>query len=104
MQISVLLNSDLVRGAARWPIDLVFHRRAATNNDGGAGIRLADYMYEGYVRIPFEVWDIDNNQQLMISFRDQADDGAFNLIPESTSGSRDESKQGIHVRSSLSLQ
>jgi photosystem II stability/assembly factor-like uncharacterized protein len=40
-----------------------------------------DYEYQDYVEVPFEVWDIDNNVQLMFSFRDWADDGAFDLIP-----------------------
>ena len=50
---------------------------------------LAFYSYGGYVDVPFEVWDIDNNSQLMVSFRDQGDDGAFNLISQRTSGPRD---------------
>lgn len=41
----------------------------------------ANYTYQDYVNVPFEVWDITNNRQLMISFRDQGRDGAFNLIP-----------------------
>lgn len=58
--------------------------------DGGPGIARADYMYQDYVDVPFEVWDIDNNRQLMVSFRDQADDGAYNLIPRFTDpGPRD---------------
>ena len=50
------------------------------NGDGGAGIAFADYMYQDYVDVPFQVWDADNNRQLHFSFRDQADNGAFNLI------------------------
>ncbi|NBC83151.1 MAG: T9SS type A sorting domain-containing protein [Bacteroidetes bacterium] len=38
-----------------------------------------DYTYQDYVDVPFEVWDTDNNQQLMVSFRDQGRDGKFNL-------------------------
>ena len=61
-----------------------------SRDDGGPGIARADYMYEDYVDVPFEVWDIDNNRQLMVSFRDQADDGAFNLTPRFTDpGPRD---------------
>ncbi len=40
-----------------------------------------DGLYEDYVEVPFEVWDLTNNQQLMVSFRDQALDGKFNLVP-----------------------
>ncbi len=39
-----------------------------------------DYTYQDYVDVPFEAWDITNNRQLMISFRDWAKDGAFDLI------------------------
>jgi photosystem II stability/assembly factor-like uncharacterized protein len=50
-----------------------------TNGDGGAGIPDSDYKYEGYVEVPFQVWDVTNNRQLMVSFRDQERDGKFNL-------------------------
>ncbi len=36
--------------------------------------------YEDYVDVPFEVWDNTNNRQLMASFRDQGEDGQFNLV------------------------
>ena len=39
------------------------------------------YEYQDYVDVPFEVWDITNNQQISFSFRDWANDGAFDLIP-----------------------
>jgi len=50
-----------------------------SNGDGGAEIPDNDYAYEDYVDVPFEVWDIDNNKQLMVSFRDQGNDGTFDL-------------------------
>ncbi len=59
-----------------------------TNGDGGAGVAFADYRYAGYVEVPFEVWDVTNDRQLMASFRDQADDNAFNLIETNTEGPR----------------
>ncbi|MDH4091780.1 MAG: hypothetical protein OEV24_15035 [Cyclobacteriaceae bacterium] len=37
--------------------------------------------YQDYVDVPFEVWDVTHNQQLMASFRDQGEDGAFDLVP-----------------------
>lgn len=49
-----------------------------------SGVTDANYAYQDYVNVPFEVWDITNNRQLMISFRDQGRDGAFNLIPANT--------------------
>ena len=45
-----------------------------------SGVPAASYAYAGYVEVPFEVWDITNNRRLMISFRDQNRDGAFNLV------------------------
>ncbi len=55
--------------------------------DGGAGIAFEDYMYRDYVEVPFQVWDTDNNRQLMVSFRDQANNGMWDLIPFNTDGS-----------------
>ncbi|WP_296618345.1 T9SS type A sorting domain-containing protein [Marivirga sp.] len=52
-----------------------------TNGDGGAGISESDYTYQDYIDVPFEVWDIENNRQLMVSFRDQERNGEFNLNP-----------------------
>ena len=52
-----------------------------SNGDGGAGISPTEYSYQDYVDVPFEVWDIENNRQLMVSFRDQEDNGIFNLNP-----------------------
>ncbi|QQS50557.1 MAG: T9SS type A sorting domain-containing protein [Bacteroidota bacterium] len=46
----------------------------------GAGVPASLYAYNDYVEVPFEVWDTDNNRQLMVSFRDQERDGSFNLI------------------------
>ena len=45
-------------------------------------VRAADasYQYKDYVTVPFEAWDITNNKQIMISFRDLKDDGVFDLI------------------------
>ena len=43
-------------------------------------IPFSEYTYEDYVEVPFQVWDTDNNHQLMISFRDQANNGTFDLI------------------------
>ncbi|MBN1950392.1 MAG: T9SS type A sorting domain-containing protein [Bacteroidales bacterium] len=46
----------------------------------GPGVPQSAYTYQDYVRVPFQVWDIDNNRQLMVSFRDQENDGSFNLV------------------------
>ncbi len=43
------------------------------------GVSVNEYSYADYIDVPFEVWDTENNRQLMVSFRDQSDDGVFNL-------------------------
>ncbi len=54
--------------------------------DGGAGITYPEYMYADYVEVPFQVWDTDNSRQLMVSFRDQANDGEWSLILRNVDG------------------
>ncbi len=46
-----------------------------------SGVLAANYSYQDYVNVPFEIWDVTNNRQLMVSFRDQGRDGVFSLIP-----------------------
>lgn len=63
----------------------------------GPGIPFSSYPFADYVDVPFEVWDVENNRQLHVSFRDRLGDGAFNLIP------RDDNNLGreyilIHAR------
>ena len=43
------------------------------------------YQYRDYVNVPFEVWDVKNNRQIMASFRDWKDDGVFDLITYNSS-------------------
>jgi photosystem II stability/assembly factor-like uncharacterized protein len=45
----------------------------------GPSVPTNNYSYQDYTDVPFEVWDTDENQQLMVSFRDQGRDGVFNL-------------------------
>ena len=45
-----------------------------------SGIDLVAYPYSDYATVPFEVWDTQNNRQLMVSFRDRNDNGQFDLI------------------------
>jgi len=44
-----------------------------------SGVDFVDYPYLDYVEVPFEVWDIDNNRQLGVSFRDRENNGTFDL-------------------------
>lgn len=50
----------------------------------GSGVAAMDYTYKDYIDVPFQVWDVDNNKQLMVSFRDQQNDGEFDLIEGNT--------------------
>lgn len=47
--------------------------------DATSGVPPEQYFYQDYVSVPFEVWDVTNNRQLMIGFRDQGRDGEFTL-------------------------
>ncbi|MBT31550.1 MAG: hypothetical protein CMO01_17995 [Thalassobius sp.] len=47
-----------------------------------SGVPSDDYTYQDYVEVPFEVWDVTNNRQLMASFRDNDRNGEFNLISD----------------------
>jgi len=60
-------------------------KTSGSHGNGGDGVPLSEYQYEDYVNVPLQVWDTDENRQLMFSFRDQADDGEFNLIHYHTS-------------------
>jgi photosystem II stability/assembly factor-like uncharacterized protein len=44
-----------------------------------SGVDFLDYPYADYVDVPFEVWDITNNIQLGVSFRDREDNGVYDL-------------------------
>ena len=58
---------------------------SGTYGNGGSGVPYSEYEYADDVDVPFQVWDTDNSQQLMLPFRDQADDGEFNLLEYYTS-------------------
>ncbi len=60
--------------------------------DSTSGVSSASYSYQDYVDVPFQVWDVTTNSQLMVSFRDQDRNGVFDLIPQNTSDS-DPTKQ-----------
>ncbi|MDL5045678.1 hypothetical protein QQ054_06460 [Oscillatoria amoena NRMC-F 0135] len=63
-----------------------------------SGVPEANYSYVDYVDVPFEAWDITNNRQLMISFRDQGRDGQFNLIHFNTDGTAlQQSREYVYV-------
>jgi hypothetical protein len=47
-----------------------------------SGVAATNYSYSGYITVPFEVWDVTNNRQLMVSFRDQNRNNVFDLVPQ----------------------
>ncbi len=49
-----------------------------------SGVLDANYGYQDYVDVPFQVWNVSTHQQLMVSFRDQDRNGIFNLLLQNT--------------------
>jgi hypothetical protein len=45
-----------------------------------SGVQANQYTYTNYVSVPFQVWDVTGNRQLMVSFRDQNRNGNFDLL------------------------
>ncbi len=67
-------------------------------NGRGSGVPPSLYFYQDYVDVPFTAWDVENDVQLMVSFRDQQEDGAWNLISEFTGEpSSDNSREYIYI-------
>lgn len=63
-----------------------------------SGVPDVSYAYADYVDVPFEVWDITNNRQLMVSFRDQDRNGQFNLSLQNTEGAATtQSREYIYI-------
>ncbi|HPM32396.1 MAG TPA: T9SS type A sorting domain-containing protein [Chryseolinea sp.] len=64
-----------------------------------SGVVAANFTFQDYVDVPFEVWDVANNRQLMVSFRDQGRDGQFNLILANTTTTiaNDQSREYIYI-------
>ncbi len=79
-------NNDHVSVEVRFGSGVKQKAHRFTVGNEGSGVPATGYTYRDYVEIPFEVWDIDNNKQLMVSFRDQKEDGVFDLIHSNTDG------------------
>lgn len=73
VSVEIRFGTGLSQKAHRFNVPDEFTSGVAPNN----------YTYVDYVDVPFQVWDITYNRQLMVSFRDQEKDGAYNLY-EST--------------------
>jgi len=54
-----------------------------------SGVPDAGYAYQDYVEVPFELWDSDNDVQLMVSFRDQTRNGVWELAEFNTNTTRE---------------
>lgn len=62
------------------------------------GVPDENFNYQNYVDVPFEVWDITNNRQLMASFRDQDENGEFNLRLQNTDGTpTEQSREYLYI-------
>ena len=69
-----------------------------TVGGAGPGVPPGNYIYEDYVEVPFQVWDTRNDRQLMASFRDQQEDGLWNLIGVLTDGATENhSREYLYV-------
>ena len=79
--IQIRFGPDKRQKAHRFSVDLSI-KETGTKLE----IPFSEHVYEDYVEVPFEVWDTDNNRQLMISFRDQANDGDWDLIRKKLDG------------------
>jgi photosystem II stability/assembly factor-like uncharacterized protein len=77
---AIVDSSDFVSVEVRFGVGRSQKAHRFTPADG-PGIAFSTYPYSNYVDVPFEVWDVTNNRQLMVSFRDRLNDGQFNLIP-----------------------
>jgi photosystem II stability/assembly factor-like uncharacterized protein len=74
-----LLNTDWVSVEVRFGPGITQKAHRFTVGGVGGGVPVANYIYRDYVEVPFQIWDTKNNKQLMASFRDQDEDGKFNL-------------------------
>ncbi len=64
----------------------------------GAGVPGSQYQYADFVEVPFQVWDVDNNKQLQVSFRDQQENGVWDLIGQETgSGGPSDSREYMFI-------
>lgn len=56
------------------------HRFRTDPVGAGAGVADEDYIYQDYTDVPFEVYSLETGNQLMVSYRDQADNGQWDLV------------------------
>jgi len=83
LEVGTAVNKDTVEVRFGPGISQKAHRFLVPSG-ASSGVPDASYSYQDYVDVPFQVWDISSHQQLMVSFRDQDRNGAFNLIEQNT--------------------
>ncbi len=64
-----------------------------------SGVPADSFAYQDYIDVPFEVWDVTNNRQLMCSFRDQERDGEFNLYERTGEGYGELGREYLFINS-----
>ena len=86
-------NFDVGPGANQISVEIRFGpgrtqkaHRFLVPDGATSGVPSSSYTYTDYVNVPFEVWDVTNDRQLMVSFRDQGRNGTFDLTPPNTDG------------------
>lgn len=62
-----------------------------------SGFPLSSYIYGDYSDVPFEVWDVTNNKQLMVSYRDQQNNDVFNLNEFEAGGTNATSREYLFI-------
>jgi hypothetical protein len=83
LEIGSAANSDSVKVLFGPGISQKAHRFLVPAG-ATSGVKDTSYVYQDYVDVPFQVWNVTKKQQLMVSFRDQDRNGAFNLLAENT--------------------
>ncbi len=74
-----LVDTDWASVEIRFGTGMTQKAHRFTVGGVGSGVPASNYIYKDYVDVPFQVWDVTNNKQLMASFRDQEEDGKFDL-------------------------
>ncbi|WP_282125323.1 T9SS type A sorting domain-containing protein [Marinifilum flexuosum] len=93
-----LLETDWASVEIRFGKDITQKaHRFTVPNQGTSGVPASSYTYKDYVDVPFQVWDVTNNKQLMVSFRDQENDGKFNLYERTGDGYGELGREYIYV-------
>lgn len=75
-------RADFVKVEIRFGVKQKAHRFTVPEG-ATSGVPNFQYTYRDYVEVPFQVWDVKNNRQLMASFRDNNANGIFDITRSS---------------------